>query len=84
MQALVLERKGEFSLRDIDLPSTVGPADVKVAVQTIGVCGSDVHTIPTAGLGLTWSASRWCSPMRPRVTGARAWRKGFHGSTSVA
>jgi D-xylulose reductase len=43
MQALVLERKGELSLRDIDLPGTVGPADVKVAVHTVGVCGSDVH-----------------------------------------
>lgn len=43
MQALVLERKGELSLRDIDLPATVGPADVKVAVHTVGVCGSDVH-----------------------------------------
>ena len=43
MQALVLERKGELSLRDIDLPADVGPGDVKIAVHTVGVCGSDVH-----------------------------------------
>ncbi len=43
MQALVLERKGELSLRDIDLPAQVGPGDVKIAVHTVGVCGSDVH-----------------------------------------
>jgi D-xylulose reductase len=43
MQALVLERKGELSLRDVDLPLHVGPADVKVALHTVGVCGSDVH-----------------------------------------
>ena len=43
MQALVLERKGELSLRDIDLPLDVGPADVKIALHTVGVCGSDVH-----------------------------------------
>ena len=43
MQALVLERKGELSLRDIDLPLPVGPADVKIALHTVGVCGSDVH-----------------------------------------
>ena len=43
MQALVLERKGELSLRDIDLPLHVGPADVKIALHTVGVCGSDVH-----------------------------------------
>jgi D-xylulose reductase len=43
MEALVLERKGELSLREIDLPVTVGPHDVKVAIHTVGICGSDVH-----------------------------------------
>ena len=43
MQALVLERRGELSLRDIDLPLEVGPHDVKVAVKVVGICGSDVH-----------------------------------------
>lgn len=43
MKALVLERKGELSLRDYDLPNAVGPHDVKIAIKTVGVCGSDVH-----------------------------------------
>jgi D-xylulose reductase len=43
MKALVLERKGELALRDIDLPLTVGPGDVKIAIENVGVCGSDVH-----------------------------------------
>jgi D-xylulose reductase len=43
MRALVLERKGELSLRDIDLPQKVGSNDVKVKLHTVGVCGSDVH-----------------------------------------
>ena len=43
MQALVLERQGELSLRDIDLPLDVGPNDVKISIHTVGVCGSDVH-----------------------------------------
>ena len=43
MQALVLERKGELSLREIELPQRVGPTDVKVAIHTVGICGSDVH-----------------------------------------
>ncbi len=43
MQALVLEEKGVLSLRDIDLPLTVGPDDVKIAIHTVGICGSDVH-----------------------------------------
>ena len=39
MQALVLERKGELSLRDIDLPLEVRPHDVKIAesVSTSGI-----------------------------------------------
>jgi D-xylulose reductase len=43
MKAVVLERKGELKLRDIDLPQQVGPTDVKIAVERVGVCGSDVH-----------------------------------------
>ena len=43
MEALVLERKGELSLRDIDLPLAVGPHDVKIAIHTVGICASDVH-----------------------------------------
>jgi len=43
MKALVLERKGELSIRDMDLPSKVGPTDVRIAVERVGVCGSDVH-----------------------------------------
>ncbi|MEM5388140.1 NAD(P)-dependent alcohol dehydrogenase [Paraburkholderia phymatum] len=43
MKALVLEATRHLSLRDIDLPQTVGPRDVKIRIHTVGVCGSDVH-----------------------------------------
>ncbi|WP_343315046.1 NAD(P)-dependent alcohol dehydrogenase [Brucella sp. BE17] len=43
MRSLVLEKKGELALRDIDLPLNVGPGMVKIAVHTVGICGSDVH-----------------------------------------
>ena len=43
MKAVVLERVGELSIREIDLPQTVGPKDVKIAIDTVGVCESDVH-----------------------------------------
>ncbi|MGA7267719.1 MAG: alcohol dehydrogenase catalytic domain-containing protein, partial [Aestuariivirga sp.] len=43
MRALVLERQHELSLRDIDLPLDVGPGTLKIAIHTVGVCGSDVH-----------------------------------------
>ncbi|EUK18032.1 NAD(P)-dependent alcohol dehydrogenase [Commensalibacter papalotli (ex Servin-Garciduenas et al. 2014)] len=42
-KALVLESKGNLSIRDIDLPGHVGPNDVKIKINTVGVCGSDVH-----------------------------------------
>ncbi|HZC34734.1 MAG TPA: NAD(P)-dependent alcohol dehydrogenase [Chthoniobacterales bacterium] len=42
-EALVLERKGELKLRKIELPEQLGAHDVKIAIQTVGICGSDVH-----------------------------------------
>jgi D-xylulose reductase len=42
-KALVLEKVRELSLRDIDLAQDVGPDDVKIKIDTVGVCGSDVH-----------------------------------------
>ncbi|HTN60886.1 MAG TPA: NAD(P)-dependent alcohol dehydrogenase [Devosia sp.] len=43
VRALVLERQHELALRDIELPMQVGPGMVKIAIHTVGVCGSDVH-----------------------------------------
>jgi D-xylulose reductase len=43
MRALVLERQRELSLRDVDLPLSPGPGEVKIKVHTVGICGSDVH-----------------------------------------
>ncbi|KKB08206.1 NAD(P)-dependent alcohol dehydrogenase [Devosia chinhatensis] len=43
VRALVLERQHELALRDIDLPLEVGPGQVRIAIHTVGVCGSDVH-----------------------------------------
>ncbi len=50
-RALVLERKGVLSLRDIDLPSDLGPADVRIAIRQVGVCGSDVHYYQHGAIG---------------------------------
>ena len=51
MQALVLEEKGMLALRDIDLPLAVGPDDVKIAIHTVGICGSDVHYYTHGAIG---------------------------------
>ncbi|MEM9270516.1 MAG: alcohol dehydrogenase catalytic domain-containing protein, partial [Pseudomonadota bacterium] len=42
-KALVLERAHQLALRDIDLPDDLGSTDVRITVDTVGVCGSDVH-----------------------------------------
>ncbi|WP_421590937.1 NAD(P)-dependent alcohol dehydrogenase [Shinella sp. M27] len=51
MQALVLEEKGVLALRDINLPLSVGADDVKIAIHTVGVCGSDVHYYTHGAIG---------------------------------
>ena len=43
MKALVLEKKGALALRDIEIDEPLGPHDVRIAIRTVGICGSDVH-----------------------------------------
>ena len=51
MQALVLEKVHTLSLREIDIPEVLGPHDVRIALHTVGVCGSDVHYYETGAIG---------------------------------
>lgn len=43
MQAIVLEKPNQISIRDIDLPVRPGPRDVKIQISRVGICGSDLH-----------------------------------------
>lgn len=51
MRALVLEEKGELSLRDIEIEEKSGPHDVRIAVRNVGICGSDVHYYEHGAIG---------------------------------
>jgi len=51
MASLVLERVGELSLREIAVPDTLGPHDVRIKMHTVGICGSDVHYYTHGGIG---------------------------------
>jgi len=51
MEALVLEKKGDLGIRDIDPGETLGPRDVRIKLHTVGVCGSDVHYYTHGGIG---------------------------------
>jgi D-xylulose reductase len=43
MKAVVLEKKQELTIRDIDLPLELGTQDLKIRIHTAGICGSDIH-----------------------------------------
>ena len=51
MQALVLEKQNHLNLRDIDIPETLGPDDVRIDIKTVGICGSDVHYFTHGRIG---------------------------------
>ena len=43
MKALVLEEKGVLNIRDIEIDEELRENDVRIAMKTVGICGSDVH-----------------------------------------
>ncbi|MDR2946591.1 MAG: NAD(P)-dependent alcohol dehydrogenase [Candidatus Adiutrix sp.] len=43
MKALVLEKQGEITLRDMPLTKPMTADSVRIKVKNVGVCGSDVH-----------------------------------------
>jgi len=51
MRALVVEKKGEIALRDIEVHEELGPNDVRIKLHTVGICASDVHYFTDGGIG---------------------------------
>ncbi len=51
MKALIVERQGELWFREINLPPDIGPNDVRIAIHTVGICGSDVHYYTHGSIG---------------------------------
>lgn len=51
MRAIVLESARRLSIRDIDIPETLGPKDVRIGVKNVGICGSDVHYYVHGAIG---------------------------------
>ncbi len=51
MEALVLESKDKLNLRDFPVEENLGPRDVRIALRTVGVCGSDVHYYTHGAIG---------------------------------
>jgi D-xylulose reductase len=51
VKALVLEEKDRLTLRDIAVDEPLGLRDVRIALKTIGVCGSDIHYYTHGAIG---------------------------------
>ncbi len=50
-RALVLEGKDRLSLREFSVEESMGPRDVRIAIHTVGICGSDVHYYTHGAIG---------------------------------
>ena len=51
MEAVVLERKHELTIRNIEIHEPMGPRDVRIQIHTVGICGSDVHYYENGRIG---------------------------------
>ena len=51
MKALVMEAKEKLSLRDIEINEELGSHDVRIAIKSVGICGSDVHYYKYGAIG---------------------------------
>jgi D-xylulose reductase len=51
MEAVVLERKHELTIRNIEISESMGPRDVRIKIHTVGICGSDVHYYENGRIG---------------------------------
>ncbi len=43
MKAVVLEKIDHIQMRDIEIEETLGKDDVRIKIESVGICGSDVH-----------------------------------------
>ena len=51
MKGLVMEKKGELNLRDVEVNDKLGPKDCRVKIHSVGICGSDVHFLEHGHIG---------------------------------
>lgn len=51
MEALVLETAKTLNLREIPVEEPLGANDVRIALHTVGICGSDVHYYQNGRIG---------------------------------
>ncbi|WP_394213860.1 NAD(P)-dependent alcohol dehydrogenase [Brachybacterium vulturis] len=51
MRAVVLQEPGRITIEDVPRPGEPGPGEVRIAMHTVGICGSDVHYYTHGAIG---------------------------------
>lgn len=51
MRAVVLQEKGRITVEEVARPGEPGPGEVRIAMHTVGICGSDVHYYTHGAIG---------------------------------
>jgi D-xylulose reductase len=51
MKAVVLQEQGRITIDDVPRPGAPGPGEVRIAMHTVGICGSDVHYYTHGAIG---------------------------------
>jgi L-iditol 2-dehydrogenase len=59
VKAVYLSAPGQFSTRDVPDPELGAPTDVRLRLQAVGVCGSDLHYYRTGRIGNQVLSSPW-------------------------
>lgn len=59
MKAVYLSAPGHFTTRDVADPELATPTDVRLRLQAVGVCGSDLHYYRTGRIGNQVLSNPW-------------------------
>jgi L-iditol 2-dehydrogenase len=59
VKAVYLSAPGQFTTRDVPDPELSAPTDVRLSLQAVGVCGSDLHYYRTGRIGSQVLSSPW-------------------------
>ncbi|ATG53089.1 NAD(P)-dependent alcohol dehydrogenase [Brachybacterium vulturis] len=51
MRAVVLQEPGRITIEDVPRPGKPGSGEVRIAMHTVGICGSDVHYFTHGAIG---------------------------------
>ncbi len=76
MPAAVFKGAGQIEVEQVPVPA-VGPADVLVAIELCGICGSDLHMVLEGwGVPGSWHGHEWIGTVAAVGDGVTRWQPG--------